>query len=147
MISKEQIISDMLSGDAERILHASHTVIHSAITNRKLIMNLFPYLSEIKKKTNNLQYGGAILPNKRFVEKAIQMIGDSIEEKCLCEYLFDGFGQNGKSMERVGFVLLEETTDNYINRSIIECPVCHQRYEVEDEYTGWHINTTRYKKI
>ena len=147
MISKEQILLDMLSGEASRVLHASHEVKDSAITNTKLIKELYPYLPEIKKKSSNLQYGGAILPNKRFVEKAIQMIEASVDEKCLCEYLFDDFGQNGKNMERFGFVLLEETMDNYINKSIIECPVCFQRYEVVEEDTGWHINSTRYRKI
>ena len=146
---KESMLPDMLSGDEKRILSASHTVIYSAIKNRRLINELHPYLSEIKEKTRNLNYGGTMLPNKRFVEKAIRMIEDSVGDKCLCEYLFDGFGQNGKNMVQYGFVLLEENTDvdNYIHRSIVECSNCHKKYEVEEEYTGWYITTTRYKVI
>ena len=149
MLNIEQMIADLLSGDEKRILDASHTIIHSGILNRKLINELYPYLSEIKEKTSNLHYGGTILPNSRFVEKAIRMIEDSVGDKCLCEYLFDGFGQNGKSMVKYGFVLLEENIDrdNYINRSIIECSGCRQQYQVEEEYTGWHITTTRHRAI
>ncbi len=147
MLNNQQILLDMLSGDEKRILHASHTVIHSGITNRKLLMELHPHLSDIKEKTRSLKYGGSLMPNDRFVEKAIRMIDESVGNKCLCEYLFDFIGQNGKSMVRYGFVLLEENMEGYIDRSIIECSSCHQRYEVEEEYTGWHATITRRKKI
>lgn len=38
MLNIEQMIADLLSGDKKRILDASHTVIHSGILNRKLII-------------------------------------------------------------------------------------------------------------
>ena len=147
MLNNQQILLDMLSGDEKRILHASHTVINSGITNRKLLMELHPQLSDIKEKTRSLTDGGSLMPNDRFVEKAIRMIDESVGNKCLCEDLLDFFGQNGKSMVRYGFVLLEENMEGYIHRSIIECSSCHQRYEVEEEHTGWHATTTRCKKI
>jgi len=147
MTNNEQILSDLLSGDAKRILNASHTVINCGITNRKLIQDLYQYLGEIEDKTRNIHYGGGILPNKRFVEKAIRMIRASITEECLCQHLFEKYGQSGKSLQRYGFVLLEEKTEGYINRSIIKCPACNQYYEVEEKYTGGHVTTTEHRRV
>lgn len=147
MNNKEQILSELLSGDAKRILEASHTVINCGITNKRFLQDLYLYLHEIEDKTRNIHYSGGILPNKRFVEKAIRMIRASITEKCLCEHLFEKYGQSGKSLQRYGFVLLAEKTEGYVNRSIIKCPACNQHYEVEEKYTGGHVTSTEYRRV
>ena len=147
MTNNEQILSDLLSGDAKRILDASHKVISCGITNKRFLQDLYLNLHEIEDKTRNIHYGGGILPNKRFVEKAIRMIRASITEECLCEHLFEKYGQSGKSLERYGFILTEEKTEGYVTRSIIQCSACNQHYEVQEKFTGGHVTTTEYRKV
>ncbi len=146
-MSKEEVLQGYLSKDAHRVLKASHEVIHSVIKDRDMIESLVPYLEKIQEATQNLSYGGTVLPNQRFVDKALKIIWDSKENQCLCEYAFDGFGQCAKFMEKYGFVLLEEKTEGYVNTGKIECPKCHQRYIVEEEFTGWHVTSTRYRRV
>lgn len=146
-MSKEEVLQGFLSKDARKVLTASHEVIHSVITDRERIESLVPHLDLIKEQVQGLSYGGAILPNQRFVDKALTVIKESKGSKCLCEYAFDGFGQCAQMMEKYGFVLLSEKTEGYINKGEIECPKCHQRYIVEEEFTGWHVTSTRYRRV
>ena len=146
-MSKEEVLQGFLSKDAHKVLAASHEVIHSVINERELIEALVPHLDLIQERIQGLSYGGAILPNQRFVDKALTVISESKESKCLCEYAFDGFGQYAKLMEKYGFILLSEKTEGYVNRGEIECPKCHQRYIVEEEFTGWHVTSTRYRRV
>lgn len=147
MTDKQQILLDLLSGDAKRILDASHKVISCGITNKRFLQDLYLHLHEIEDKTRNIHYGGGILPNKRFVEKAIRMIRASITEECLCEHLFEKYGQSGKSLGRYGFILLEEQTEGYVNTSIIRCPACNQHYKVQEKFTGGHVTSTEHRKV
>lgn len=62
-------------------------------------------------------------------------------------YAFDDFGQRAKTMVKYGFVLLSEGTEGYINTGEIECPRCHQKYIVEEEFSGGHITNSRHRKI
>lgn len=146
-MSKEEVLENFLSGDARKVLNACHAVIHSVVTDREMIESLVPHLSRIKEATKQLNYGGGFAPNQRFVDKALKVIDNSRREKCLCEYSFDKYGQRAEFFVQRGFVLLWEKTEGFVNTGEIECSRCHQRYIVEEEFTGWHMTSTRYKKV
>lgn len=146
-MSSEEILAGFLSKDAHKIIASSHAIIHSVITDRNRIKALHPYLDDIKEATQGISYGGAILPNQRFVDKALKVIEDSMKPDCLCEYSFDDFGQSVQMLKKVGFVVHSEKTENYITTGVIECPNCHQRYIVEEEFTGWHVTSSRHRAL
>ena len=149
MFSKrDKILEGFLSNNADRVLESSHEVRRSIITDREMIEALVEDLDKIEKATRGLNYGGLLLPNRRFVDKALMIIRGSHENKCLCEFAFEDVGQSAKSLQRnFGFILLSEETKGYINAGKIECPKCHQKYLVEEEYTGGHVTKSRYWKI
>ena len=146
-MSSEEILQGFLSKDTHKVVASSHEVIHSVITDRSLIEALYPHLGEIKKATQGMSYGGSILPNQRFVDKALKVIEDSRKPDCLCKYSFDDFGQSVQMLEKVGFEIHSEKTENYVTTGEIECPLCHQRYIVEEEFTGWHVTSSRHRAI
>lgn len=144
---KEEILEDFLSKDARRIWSASGEVLNSVITNRDDIEALFPHLSEIRNATSGIDYGGAFLSNKRYLDKALEVIKESKGSGCLCEYAFTDYGQSVESLKNVGFILLSKKTENFITTGEVECSRCHQRYIAEEEFTGWHMTSSRHRKV
>ena len=148
-MQNEDVLQGFLSKDANRVLVASNEVRKSIITNRGMIEALFPYIDEIEAATCNLSYGGTIMPNWRFVHKALMIIRDSRKKACLCEYAFEDYGQSVKMLGNYGFKILSERVERekYTTIGEIECPLCHQRYIAEEEFTGWHMTTSRHRKV
>ena len=65
-------------------------------------------------------------------------------DDCFCRLLIDTYGPNAEGLARTyGFVLVQKDEDvnEYDTVGIIECPVCHKKYSIYEEYTGWHIPT------
>ncbi len=145
----QTLVDNFLSKDPSRILDASHKVINSVVSNRLLIEALVPYLDEIINVTQGINYGGAILSNERFVSRAIDIINTSQTGECLCELSFEGFGYRAESFAKAyGFILVEPSkSEGFISTGVIQCPICKNKYEVTEEYTGWHTTTTGYKKL
>ena len=145
----QALIDNFLSEEPSRILDASHKVINSVVSNRPLIEALVPYLDEIISTTSNLNYGGAILSNDRFVSKAIDIIKTSQTDECLCEFAFEYFGCSAERLAKSnGFLLVEPSkSEGFVSTGVIQCPVCKNKYAVIEEYTGWHTTTTGYKKL
>ncbi len=148
-IDVKTIVDNFLSEDPSKILDASHKVINSVIRNRPLIEALVPYLDEIISYTAWINYGGAIISNERFVERAIKIIKTSQTRECMCYLTFDSFGCTAEMVaDSHGFILVEPSKrDGYISTGVIQCPVCKNKYAVSEEYTGWHTTTTKYKKL
>ncbi len=147
-MSGEEMLQGFFSGDASRILKACHAVNHAAISDRETIEAVAVYLDEIREVVKGKSYGGAVLPNQRFVDRAVTIIEESKRPTCLCKYVFDGFAQCAASLERsYGFILESEETKGFVNSGIIRCPRCGQRYLVEEEFTGWHMTSTRHRPI
>lgn len=145
-MTKEDILKEFLSGDSHKIWSASGMVIKSVITDRDVIEALVPYLDEIKKATRNIDYGGAFRPNQRYINKALTVIEKSKGKECLCEYAFTDYGQSVDSLKNFGFVILSEEKDGFVVRGEVECPKCRQRYIAEEEFTGWHMTSSRHWK-
>lgn len=145
---RDEVLEGFLSKNADKVLKSSREVIRAVITNREMIESLVEDLDKIEEATRGLNYGGLLLPNRRFVDKALMIIRGSKENRCLCDFAFEDVGQSVKSLERnYGFILLSEETKGYINAGKIECPKCNQRYVVEEEDTGWHATSSRHWKI
>jgi len=144
---KEEILEDFLSKDARRIWSASGKVLNSVITDREDIEALFPHLGEIRSATSGIDFGGAFLPNKRYLDKALMVIKASKSSECLCKYAFTDYGQSVESLENVGFILLSKKTENFVTMGEVECSRCHQRYIAEEEFTGWHMTSSRHRKV
>lgn len=142
--NKEFILQEWLSGDAYRILQAAHDIRHSCITHKETLIELYPSLEQMENISRTMDFGGMILPNKRFVDKALQLIKESVEKACLCSLLFEPFNQNGHLMQKFGFQLLSEDydTDFMAHECIIQCPACHQKYKMEEYHTSWHMTNT-----
>lgn len=148
-ISVQELVNDFLSGYPSQVLDASHRVINLAVQNRLLIEALVPYLGGIINATSGLSYGGAILSNERFVRRAIDIIDASQTSECLCKFMFEPFGYNAESFAKAyDFLLIEPSkSEGFIRTGVVQCPVCKNKYEVTEEYTGWHTTTTTYKKL
>lgn len=148
----EEIKKNLLSDDASTILHTAHDILYMSTMNvkeRESVLNdAYLCLDEIKEHVKDMEFGGAILPNKRFVYRALSLIEQSKDGQCKCMLAFDGYGQDESTMQECyGFRICFHELDGYIERSIIQCPCCKTFYEIENEYTGWHVNTFRHRKI
>lgn len=142
--NKEYILEEWLSGQEHRILQAAHDIAHNCIVHKNVLTELYPLRQQMEDIATPLDFGGHILPNKRFVEKALMLIKESIERPCLCALTFERHAQNGHLMQQYGFKLHSEDydTDFMAHECIIECPVCHQQYKIEEYDTGWHMTVT-----
>lgn len=142
--NKEYVLEEWLSGQEHRILQAAHDIAHNCIVHKDVLTELHPLRQQMEDIATPLDFGGMILPNKRFVDKALQLIKESVERSCLCSLLFEPFNQNGHIMTQFGFQFLSEDydTDFMAHECIIQCPVCHQKYKIEEYNTGWHMTST-----
>lgn len=146
-MNNEEILADFLSKDAARIKFASGKVLQKVITDKEMIESLVSYLTEIRNAVRDIDYGGGFLKNQRYVEKALMVIAESKWKDCLCEYAFADYGQSVESLQEYGFELLSKAQDGFVTRGVVECPQCHQRYEAEEEFTGWHMTSSRHRAI
>lgn len=148
-MNKDEVLQGFLSKDTKLVLKSVGEVTCSVIRNRELLEELYLHLAEIKKATRGLDYGGVFLPNQRHVDEALEIISKSRGKECLCEYAFSEYGQGIEDLQQKGFILLSKKVDREKFTTIveIECPRCHQRYIAEEEFTGWHMTTSRHRKI
>ncbi len=139
----KELIDDMLSKDPKRIWCASCEII-SLGQNHDRIMELVPYLSQIKSKTNNVELGGLIHPNSRFLKQAIETIEWHMKEKsCPCCLL--GESSNPIQLEADEYITITDTVyinkSNYVDYYLVRCNRCETKYKVEErEYhsTWWN---------
>ncbi len=136
------LIDDMLSEDSKRIWSASCEII-SLGQNHETIMEFVPYLSEIKSKTKNVELGGLIHPNKRFLKQAIETIEWHMSGKgCPCCLLREN--SNPRQLEAEGYITITDTVhmneSGYVDYYLVRCNRCKAKYKVEErEYhsTWW----------
>lgn len=146
--AKEKILNGLLSDDPETIQSAARDVVDCVILSRETIAYLWKYKNKIKKNLSvKRDYGGGIAPNKRFVDRALEIIERFETGDCLCEYAFDSFGQYPSSMLRYGFEVLSVNHKDYTDSGVIRCPLCKQKYGISCTYTGWHIDLSAYRKL
>lgn len=61
--------------------------------------------SLIKKNLGSLDMEGAFAPNKRFADRAIQIIGGNDTDECFCRLLINKFGPSANGLAKKGFLL------------------------------------------
>ena len=145
---KKEILEGLLSDDPWTIQSAARSVIDCVILSRETIKYLHGYLKKIKKNLSiERSYGGGIASNRRFVDKALEIIEKFDSAECLCEYAFDSFGQYPSSMKRYGFEVLSDTQKGYTNSGVVMCPLCKQKYRISCTYTGWHTDMSAHERI
>ena len=146
-VDGEIIKKQLLSSDKYVVRKAVFAVIDLVLgppKKRKAFLSAsYENLSLIKENTKGIDMGGIFAPGDRFLSRAIQIIEGNFSEKCFCRLAIDEFGPSANGLAKKGFILVQpdESINAYSRRGIIECPVCHKRYSITEEYTGWHIPT------
>jgi hypothetical protein len=138
----------MISGDSHKIWEASNEIIKYC-QDTDSIQPLIKWLEEIKDKTHNINLGGGLAPNKRFLDKAIETIEHyKYKNECTCQLYIGGYydGFNPKEEEQKGNIkVLNEIQGDWMADYTVQCSRCHQEYDViqrEGHYT-WYKWTKR----
>ena len=142
-MNTEEIITEISSRDKRRVWAAACEIIEHA-QDRDEIAPLIPYLSSIKKKTRGLKMGGALAPNKRFVDYAIKIIEFyKTSTDCPCVlYLDYEMHDPKKEVLKANVKIIDETKieDKWIDYYLLECNRCNKRFKVIERmghYTWW----------
>lgn len=146
--SGETLKKQLLSSDADIVYHAVYAVFDLVLkppsVRKAFLDEAFRSLAMIKSNLKDVELGGNVVSNNRFADKAIAIIEGNNTDDCFCRLLIDTYGPNAEGLARTyGFVLVQKDEDvnEYDTVGIIECPVCHKKYSIYEEYTGWHIPT------
>lgn len=134
-----ELLGEILSGDSHKVW-ASGSTIMKLSQNEECMKEFVPYLDEIRAKTANLQMGGLLAPNDRFVKKVIRILEYYKNQKeCSCCLLSQE--DNPKDYETIEIKEKVYVRDsNYIDYYVAECKKCNQKYKVyerEYHYTWW----------
>jgi hypothetical protein len=143
MRNPEQIIYDITSKDIHKVWLASCEIINNG-QDHDGIAPLIKYLPEIKEKTKDLDLGGLIAPNRRFVDFAIKTIEFHKDSKeCTCTLYKDYEMFNPKKEAGKGNIIIYETVlinEDYPDYYIAECLKCGRKikiFEREYHFTWW----------
>lgn len=137
--SNKELLDDILSGDSYKIWYSSATIMKLS-QDEERIKEFVPYLDEIIEKTKNVDLGGSIALNSRFVEKVIKVLEYYKDEKgCSCCLLGEEDDPNNyETIDVMETVCHKNST--WIDYYIVECTKCKQKYKVgerEYHYTWW----------
>lgn len=148
--SGEILTKQLLSRD-DRIVRGAVFCVHNLVLKdpqerKKFLSNAYQNLPLIKQNLNSLEMGGIFAPNSRFSSRAIEIIEGNNTDICFCRLLIDEFGPSANGLAKEGFLLVQadKKVSDYSIQGIIECPICHKKYSIVEEYTGWHIPTRIY---
>lgn len=140
--SSKDIINDMLSGDADKIWSAS-CAICSLSQNHDKVMELVPYKEKMDYATRNIELGGAIALNHRFLKKAFEVM-EVHEEGKECPCILLGGDSNPNHLLEDGYIELLDvvcfSNSGYIDYYVIRCNRCKKLYKVEEReyhFTWW----------
>lgn len=140
--SIEIIIQDMLSGRAEKIWSAG-CAICSLSQNHEKILELLPYEQQMADATKGIDLGGALVPNKRFLKRAFEIMDFHKDNNdCSCCLLFED--DNPVHLVEDGYFTLMDTVymsgSNYIDYYVVGCKNCGNLYQVGERvyhYPWW----------
>lgn len=129
-----EVIQDMLSGDITKIRYASCEIC-SLSQNHEKIMELIPYQAQMMKATKNINLGGLLAPNNRFLKKAFEIMDFYKQNQYCCPCCILGEDDNPLYLIAQGYFTLIDTVyvkdRQYIDYYIIDCNRCQNRYQVE----------------
>lgn len=154
-IDGETIKQNLLSKNKDLIVEAACVVLRLATEpiekRRDLLKPSFNSLEEIKEAVVGVNLGGGVSNKNLWLEGALEIIEMNNREECPCQIAIQvRYGLNAEGRARYqGFSLIKSSRSisEYVDAGIIECPVCHQRYKITDEYTGGFANVTGWSKI
>ena len=143
----ETLKKQLLSCD-EYVVRNAVFAVHNLVLKppaqrREFLDSAYQSLPLIKKNLQSIDMGGMFANNNRFSNRAIKIIEGNNTDNCYCRLIIDEFGANAEGLAKKGFILItpNKKIDDYNIEGVIECPVCHKRYRITEEYTGWHIST------
>lgn len=142
-MSCQEIIQDMLSGDSHKIWRAS-CCICSLSQNHDRIVELLPYLHQIAYSTKNIDLGGKLVSNSRFLKKAFEIMDFHMKNMgCPCCLLGEDFSPIDLVSDNY-FVLMDTVymnNSNYVDYYNVCCKCCGIIYKVEERdyhFTWWN---------
>lgn len=139
----DQVLKEITSRDTHKVWRSSCEIIKYS-QNENVISPLIKHLPFIKKKIANLDMGGALLPNQRFVDFAIKIIEfyrDSKGQCSCCLYL--QYGVNPQKEEKNNFISINETMKiegGWVDYYLASCSKCNKGFKIierEGHFTWW----------
>lgn len=137
--STNELLDDILSGNPQKVWSSSCAIIKLSQDDER-IKEFIPYLEEIKAKTANLDMGGLLAPNDRFVKKVIKILEHyKMERECSC-CLLDGNDNPAhcKTIDIKEEVYFQDS--KRVDYYMVECRKCNQKYKVyerESHFLWW----------
>ena len=99
-MNTQEILDKITSRDTHKVWESSCEII-SESQNFEEIFPLIDFLSIIREKTKNLDMGGALAPNQRFVDYAIIIIEfHKKKSACSCRLYLEEFELNDPNKEQ-----------------------------------------------
>jgi hypothetical protein len=136
------LLEDITSGDSTRVWSSSCAIIK--LRNAEELDALSANLPEIKKKTANLNLGGALFPNREHLKFAIRKLEYYKNRTgCLCRLYPKYQMYDPRKEHEAGNVYIESDNfmeDEWMNLYICRCTLCGTVYQVEEReyhYTWW----------
>lgn len=132
--STNELLDEILSGNPHKVWSSSCAIMKLSQDDER-IKEFIPHLEEIKSKTANLDMGGLLLPNDRFVKKVIKILEHYQKgQECSC-CLLDG-NDNPTYYKTIDINAEVNFNDsNRVEYYEVKCKKCNQKYKVyEREY-------------
>ncbi len=141
----EEILEKITSGDTHKVWESACKII-SLGQDHHSIVPLIPFLPSIIKKTKNLQMGGVIAPNQRFIDYAIKTIEFHRDSNaCSCNLYLgpDSITPNPNIEAKKGNIQILDTVrieGKWVDFYQVKCQKCNQLYRVierEHHFMWW----------
>lgn len=134
-----QTLDGFLSGEAERIRKAVRDVLVGY--NDDVLTFLAPYAQRIKAATENVDLGGGVVPNHRYLAQALRRLKALDDGNCLCTVLV-GYAFASPGVESRGglidIIKINPQLPSHSDEHLCRCRRCGQHYLVREE-AGWHM--------
>lgn len=132
------------SSEADTVLKAAHAIRHE--WDRDVLNSLANVADRLERRLSEMSFGGALRPNRSYVEAALGRIRLAATGTCLCEsYLSDEMYDPDRE-ESEGRVRIFERVPNqekYALEFACECVLCGAGFVVEERqyhHSWWKWN-------
>lgn len=135
----------MVSGDKAQIYTASWEVVNNMF-NQKVMHALYPYVSEIVSRTQNIELGGLLVFNKVAYDLAIEIIKfHNTTDACPCYFYTNSrnpFFNPEKEQDKNNVTIIEQVIlkKEYYTSYHVQCNFCDSKFKVidgESHYRWW----------
>jgi hypothetical protein len=145
-MTTEEIIDKITSRDTHNVWSSACEII-SWGQNHEKILPLINYLPAIKEKTKELDLGGAIAPNQRFIDFAIRTIEFHRDNKeCSCNLFLEHSIEPKKEKEKGNITIINEKVSDCEIDYNAKCLKCNQIYNINQNDAG-HTTWYTWKKL